>query len=182
MLDTAVADGALANNPVRGSLSISRRATPHPLLSASDVANVQAAVHGWLSKQRPGPRSSGDIADIIQVMLATGAHIGEVLALRWRDIDLDAKTLEISATIKTESGKVTYRKEISRTRTVDLTEYAKHLLSRRRRMMRANLLDAVSRPATGRGSRSTTWSDAGARFAKKQDWPGSHRRCSGEPP
>jgi integrase len=40
-------------------------------------------------------------------MHATGARIGEVLALRWRDFDLDASTLEINATIKTEPGKRT---------------------------------------------------------------------------
>lgn len=151
MLDTAVADGALATNPVRGSLSISRRATVHSLLSAGDVAEVQAAVRGWLSKQRPGPRSSGDIADIIEVMLATGAHIGEVLALRWRDIDLDAKTLEINATIKTESGKGTYRKSILRPRMIGLPESTTVLLRHRHGSTPANLLDAVF------ATRNATW-------------------------
>lgn len=151
MLDTAVAYGALANNPVRGSLSISRPVASHPALSPGEVANVQAAVRGWLSKQRPGPRSSGDMADIIELMLATGARIGEVLALRWRDINLDARSIDISATIKTESGKGTYRKALSRTRTVELTEYATLLLSRRRRMMPANLLDSVF------PTRNATW-------------------------
>lgn len=37
-------------------------------------------------------------------MLATGARIGEVLALRWRDIDLGARVINVNATIKTESG------------------------------------------------------------------------------
>ena len=124
MLDTAVAYGALANNPVRGSISISRPAASHPALSPGEVANVQAAVRAWLSKQRPGPRSSGGMADIIEVMLATGARIGEVLAIRWRDIDLDVRTVEINATIKTESGKGTNRKVLSRSRTVGLPEYA----------------------------------------------------------
>jgi integrase len=151
MLDTAVAYGALANNPVRGSLSISRPAASHPALSPGEVANVQAAVRAWLSKQRPGPRSSGDMADIIEVMFATGARIGEVLALRWRDINLDTRSIEINATIKTESGKGTYRKVISRIRTVELTEYATLLLSRRRRTMPVNLLDSVF------PTRNATW-------------------------
>jgi integrase len=108
MLDTAVAAGALQINPVRGSLSISRPPASQVRLSAGEVAEVHAAVRTWLCKDRPGPRSSGDMADIIELMLATGARIGEVLALRWRDIDLDAGTIEISATIKTESGQGTY--------------------------------------------------------------------------
>ena len=76
-------------------------------------------------------------------MLATGARIGGVLALRWREIDLDAGTLKINATIKTEPGKGTYRKVLARPRTVDLTKYMTVLLGRRRRTMPANQFDAV---------------------------------------
>ena len=151
MLDAAIAYGALANNPVRGSLSISRPTASHHVLSPGELANVQTAVRAWLCKERPGPKSSGDMADIIEVMLATGARIGEVLALRWRDINLDARSIEINATIKTESGKGTYRKAISRTRTVELTEHAARLLSRRRRMMPVNLLESVF------PTRNATW-------------------------
>lgn len=143
MLDTAVATGELTANPVRGSLSISRPAASHAALSPADVANVQAAVRAWLSRQRPGPRSSRDMADIIELMLVTGAHIGEVLALRWRDIDLDARTVVINATIKTESGKGTYRKAIPVPRLVGVPAYTALLLGRRCRAMPANLLDAV---------------------------------------
>ena len=151
MLDFAISYDALADNPVRGSLSISRPTASHHVLSPGEVANVQAAVRAWLGKERPGPRSSGDMADIIEVMLATGARIGEVLALRWRDIDLYARTVEINGTIKTESGKGTYRKAISRPRTLELTESTTLLLGRRRRTEPANLLDAVF------STRNATW-------------------------
>jgi integrase len=83
------------------------------------------------------------MVEIIELMLATGARIGEVLALRWRDVDLEASTVEINATIKTEPGHGTCRKVLPRPRTVDLSEYTTLLLGRRRRTMQANLLDAV---------------------------------------
>jgi integrase len=143
MLDAAVADGALTDNPVRGALSISRPPASKVTLSPGEIAQVHAAVRTWVRKERPGPRSSGDMVDIIELMLATGARIGEVLALRWRDIDLKASTVEINATIKTEPGKGTYRKVLARPRTVDLPEYPTLLLGRRRGTMPANLLDAV---------------------------------------
>ena len=143
MLDAAVAVGALTSNPVRGTLSIHRPSGSKVTLSPGQIAQVHAAVRTWLGKDRPGPRSSGDIGDIIELMLATGARVGEVLALRWRDIDLEASTVEINATIKTEPGKGTYRKVLARRRAVDLSEYTTLLLRRRRRTMRANLLDAV---------------------------------------
>jgi integrase len=151
MLDTAVAASALTTNPVRGSLSISRPPAGQASLSPGEVAEVQAAVRAWLGKNRSGPRSSGDMADIIELMLAIGAHIGEVLALRWGDINLDVKTLEINATIKTESGKGTYRKAISHPRLVGLAEHTTLLLGRRHRTMPANLLDAVF------PTRNATW-------------------------
>lgn len=143
MLDIAIAEGALLVNPVRGSLSISRPPASQTTLAAGEVAKVHAAVRAWLGKARPGPRSSGDMGDIIELMHATGARIGEVLALRWRDIDLDARTIEINATIKTECGSGTYRKALPRPRTVDAPECTTLLLGRRNRTMPTNLLDAV---------------------------------------
>lgn len=151
MLDTAVEVGALAVNPVRGSLSIKRPAPDHRSLTVAELETVRAAVRAWLNKDRSGPKSSDDIADIIELMLATGARIGEVLALRWRDIDLDGGTLEMNATIKTEPGKGTYRKVLARPRTVDLPEYTTLLLGRRRCTMPANQFDAVF------PTRNATW-------------------------
>jgi integrase len=143
MLDTAVMRGALEANPVCGSLSISRPKAAARSLTLGEVDEVRAAVRAWLSKDRPGPRSSGDMADIIELMLATGARIGEVLALRWRDVDLGARTVEINATIKTESGNGTYRKSLPRPRMIELPESAVFVLDRRRSAVPGNVIDAV---------------------------------------
>ena len=116
MLNAAVANKAIRVNPVRGSLSISRPKADPRSLTKAEVEAVRAAVRAWLSKERSGPKSSGDMADIVDLMLATGARIGEVLALRWCDVDLDARTIEINATIKTEAGVGTYRKPLPRSR------------------------------------------------------------------
>lgn len=151
MLDAAVANGALTLNPVRGSLSISRPAPDHRSLTTAELEAVRAAVRAWLHKERSGPRSSGDIADIVEVMLATGARIGEVLALRWADIDLDARVVEINASIKTESGVGTYRKPLPRPRMVALPGFAAQVLQVRRRSAPDNFLDAVF------PTRNVTW-------------------------
>lgn len=151
MLDTAVDTGALLVNPVRGSLSISRPTPDHRSLTIAEIESVRAALRAWLDKARPGPKSSGDIADIIEVMLATGARIGEVLALRWADIDLGARVIEVNATIKTESGIGTYRKSLARPRLVALPEGAALILRARRRATPDNLLDAVF------PTRNATW-------------------------
>ncbi len=131
MLETAVEVGALAVNPVRGSLSIKRPTPDHRSLTMAELETVRAAVRAWLNKDRSGPKSSDDIADIIEVMLATGARIGEVLALRWADIDLGARVIDVNATIKTESGIGTYRKALARPRLVALPERAAVILQGR---------------------------------------------------
>ena len=151
MLDTAVAVGAVRANPVRGSLSISRTAPDHRSLTGAELESVRAAVHAWLSKERSGPKSSRDIADIIEVMLGTGVRIGEVLALRWADIDLGARVVDVNATIKTESGVGTYRKALARPRLVALPDGAALVLQARRRTFPDNYLDAVF------PTRNVTW-------------------------
>ncbi len=151
MLDSAFEVGALSVNPVRGSLSISRPTPEHRSLTVAELDAVRSAVRSWLGKERSGPKSSGDIADIIEVMLATGARIGEVLALRWADIDLGSRVVEINATIKTESSVGTYRKPQARPRLVSLPETAALTLQARRRSVPDNFLDAVF------PTRNVTW-------------------------
>jgi len=89
------------------------------------------------------------MSDIIDLMLATGARIGEVLALRWADVALDADrpNLTINGTIKTEPGKGTYRKASpksdSSVRTVVLPDFATAVLRRRQAAARENPNDAI---------------------------------------
>ena len=143
MLDVAVALGALSANPVRGSMSVPRPRTDRRELTLADLETVRAAVGAWMSKDRPGPKSSGDMADIIDLMLATGARIGEVLALRWNDVNLDTRSLAINATIKTEPGRGTYRKPLAGSRIVALPEFALAVLRGRRGVLRDADVDAV---------------------------------------
>lgn len=143
MLDEAVRQGALASNPVRGSMSVIRPKNEARALTLAELETVRTAVRAWMTKDRPGPKASGDMADIIDLMLATGARIGEVLSFRWSDLDLDARTVEINATIKTETSKGTYRKSLAHARTVELPELAVAVLRRRRSGARAGALDAV---------------------------------------
>ncbi len=97
------------------------------------------------------------MADIIELMLATGARIGEILALRWADLVLDADrpNLKINGTIKTEPGKGTYRKPRPKSdasvRTVVLPDFAVSVLRRLHGTTRENSSDAVF------PTRNVTW-------------------------
>ena len=151
MLDVAVAEGVLASNPVRGSLSVSRRKTPPRRLTLADVEAARIAVRAWMTEDRPGPKASGDLADIIDLMLGTGARIGEVLALRWRDVDLAAASVVINGTIKTETAKGTYRKTLETSRIVVLPAFAVAVLRTRLQSGGGNVIGAVF------ATRNGTW-------------------------
>jgi len=143
MLDVAVECGALPSNPARGSISVSRPPTQTRTLTPADLETVRKAVGAWVSKKRSGPKATGDMADILDVMLGTGARIGEVLALRWSDVDLDAKRVQITATIKTETGVGTYRKPLVNARTIELPAFAVATLRRRQSSSRFGHVDVV---------------------------------------
>ena len=149
MLGMAVRHDALAVNPVQQTSRIHREKSETRSLTFEDLNTVREALRAWTATQRPGPNASGDMADIVDLMLATGARIGEILALRWVDVTLDADrpNLTINGTVKTEPGKGTYRKASpksdSSVRTVVLPDFAMAVLRRRRSAARENPIDAV---------------------------------------
>ena len=155
MLDMAVRHDALTHNPIRGTTALRRpRATPR-VMTIEDLETVRAAVHAQIAKPRPGPKANHDMADIVDLMLATGCRIGEILALRWSDlhIDADPPTVTVAGTIKTEPGRGTYRKPTPKTdhsnRTLVLPPFAVQMLRRRRANNQPNDVDAVFATRTG---------------------------------
>lgn len=157
MLDVAVRHDAIPTNPARGTTRVHRPKQETRALRVEDLVAIRAAVRQWVTTDRPGPRATSDMADIIDLMLATGCRIGEILALRWRDLDLDGDlpVLTVSGTIKTETGKGTYRKPTPKTdasrRTVVLPRFAAELLRVRREFATTNENDAVF------ATRNGTW-------------------------
>ncbi|MDR7254150.1 integrase [Nocardioides sp. BE266] len=161
MLDAAVIDGAIAANPIASTSRLRGTRNEVQALSIRDLGTVRSAVDAWMSQKRPGPKPTHDIPDIIDMLLATGCRIGEVLALRWSDIDLATTppTASISGTIKTETGKGTYRKAKPKSdaskRTLALPSFAVAVLLRRQIEQPTNPHDAVF------ATRNGTWHQVG---------------------
>ncbi|WP_164479226.1 tyrosine-type recombinase/integrase [Nakamurella antarctica] len=141
MLGLAVRHGALTTNPMR---DISRP-TPKPaavnrILTLDEIAAVRLAARE-LGANEPGkvgrPKSFSAI-DLVDVLLGTGARIGEVLAVRWMDIDLGVTpaTLTIRGTVvrKGKEGLVIqeHPKTPGSVRTVSLPAFVFEMLERRR--------------------------------------------------
>lgn len=85
---------ALAHNPCRDVARISARPRKRPTaLSVEEVRRLTL----WLSQD---PRSvARDLPDLVSFLLATGLRIGEALAVRWSDLDLEAGTVDIQGTV-----------------------------------------------------------------------------------
>jgi integrase len=100
MFALAIADGAVLANPVRDAasrLNSSAKKAPRALT----VAETERLVELFRGSARAAEL---DLADIVDWMLATGARIGEAVALRTGEtggrplLDLDAGTWEVNAT------------------------------------------------------------------------------------
>ncbi|MET8278519.1 site-specific integrase [Micromonospora sp. NPDC005174] len=159
MLALAVRRGAITTNPVRetGRLRNPRRKVV--ALETEQLEGVRAAIQRWqqASPGKPGPRHTAELGDIVDLMLATGARIGEVLATRWEDLDLAAErpTLTICGTIVYLKGKGFFRQDWTKSdagfRTVVLPRFAVGMLMARKLDAADNPYDAIF------ASRRGTW-------------------------
>lgn len=92
---------------------------------------IRTAIAFWETGLSPsGPKPDGQLGAIVEVMLGTSARIGEVLAIRRRDIDIVSAppSIRISGTIVAHRGEPTLRqchpKTAKSRRTVALPAFA----------------------------------------------------------
>ena len=151
MLAMAVRHGAISTNPIRDIASLPSRRHTVMALETDNLESVRAAIRRWQEPVpgKSGPHHTSDLADIVDLLLATGARIGEILAIRWQDLDLDSPTttLTISGTLVYVKGKGLFRQGWTKTdagfRIVVLPQFATRMLLRRRQSAVVNDLDAV---------------------------------------
>ncbi|MFV0286246.1 MAG: tyrosine-type recombinase/integrase [Demequina sp.] len=93
MFNVAVRHDARAANPMREIAAIPAPVTEVRALTQADVLALRRDLAGDKQANR------ADLPAVVDVMLATGCRVGEALALRWQDLDLDAKTVRITGTI-----------------------------------------------------------------------------------
>lgn len=138
ILGLAVRHDALHSNPIRNVGPIKIAAKNVRALSVKDVLELRRAIQKWQDDPDHEGRPRGsDLVDVLDIFLATGARIGEVLAIRWQDVDLQAEppAITISGTVIMEKGRGTYRQNHPKTkagfRTVKLPPFAGHTLKRK---------------------------------------------------
>ncbi|MEW1820400.1 site-specific integrase [Arthrobacter sp. NPDC080031] len=102
MLGLAARHGALDGNPLRDVATIPIKHKAVRALTVAEVVALRTGLRKWeADKPQAGRYPTVDILDVIDIMLATGARIGEALALRWKDVDLKSErpTVTVTGTI-----------------------------------------------------------------------------------
>lgn len=119
-LAAAVANGKIVRNPADLAQPPTAKEAAPPEIHPWTAANLKMFL-GWASEKR------SDIAPAWKLLAYTGMRRGEVLALRWRDVDLEAGRLSVRRTVEPVSADIGVKKELiegptksSKPRTVDL--------------------------------------------------------------
>lgn len=161
VLGLAVRHGAITANPVRDVAGIDTRPKDEPrALTPDEIATARDAIRRWQAgepvngKARRGRPPTQDLLDLVDTMLGTGARIGEVLAIRWSDVDLEAGTVLIAGTTAKDDAGQLVRQEHPKTsssrRVLNLPQPVVDLMLRRRvNMTVGNAGDLVFPSAAG---------------------------------
>ncbi|MFF0541985.1 tyrosine-type recombinase/integrase [Nocardia thailandica] len=107
MMRLAVRHDAIDRNPVREVADLPRERRTPRAADLDTLAELRAHLLAWVQGRDGegdtyhGPRRNPRVLDVAEVELGTGPRPGEVLALRWRDVDLEAvpPTITFAGTI-----------------------------------------------------------------------------------
>lgn len=172
MFGMAVRHDALEQNPVRDTARRTAEREPVRAMTVGEVVALRATVASWAGGNGHGPPRALDLPEIVDVMLGTGARIGEILAIREVDLALgaDPPTVAITGTI-VENRRQPKPKSDASWRTLVLPAFA---VASIRRQLARNLPvdeDRLLFPSRTGGPRTTAnvrrqWRDArGAAYA-----------------
>ena len=113
-LALAVRHEVLPRNPVDSVSRLYRPPHTPDALTPVEVNAIRLAIAAWeAGRAISGPKPDGQLGVIVEVMLGTSARIGEVLAIRRRDIDITSATpsIRIAGTIVSHKGEPTARQD-----------------------------------------------------------------------
>lgn len=101
ILGLAARHDAITGNPLREVSPISVPRKEVRALSPADVRVLRRTLAAWQSEPPVSGRRRrpDDLLDVVDVMLATGCRISEALALRWQDVDVDARKVAITGAV-----------------------------------------------------------------------------------
>ncbi len=117
-LGLAVRHEVIPRNPMDHVSRLRRPVSTPDAFEDSDIEMIREAVRAWEEREiTAGPKPDGQLGQIIEVLLGTSVRIGEVLAIRLRDLDLRSPipTVKITGTIVSRKGEPTHRQDHPKT-------------------------------------------------------------------
>jgi integrase len=120
ILDTAMRDGALDINPARQARPAKAEKSRQTERDTARALTKAERDHLLAVADRDPGAEKQDVADIVAWMAGTGVRIGEALAQRWEDVDLETGVVVVRGT-----------KTASSTRTITIPQWLRDRLVRR---------------------------------------------------
>lgn len=152
----ALRHDAITRNPVGGTSQLRKPCHTPQALTLAQIAAIREAAAGWRGEPGlPGPKSDGQVRDLIEVLLGTGMRPGEALALRRCDITEGpgGMVARVTGTVVWRKNRGAFRQDHpkieSSVRSVPVPEFAAEIL--RRRLAPLGPADAVRTIFANRG-------------------------------
>ena len=146
----AVRHEVLPRNPLDHVSRLHRPPSIPNALTPLEVNAIRAAIAVWEAEgPSSGPKPDGQLGAIVEVMLGTSARIGEVLAIRRRDVDVTSAqpSIRIAGTIVSPRGQPTHRQDHPKTaksrRTIAIPSFSAAAVRRRLVQLQDPSLDAL---------------------------------------
>ncbi|AKK03080.1 tyrosine-type recombinase/integrase [Corynebacterium epidermidicanis] len=99
-------------NPVEAATLPSRPAESAVELSDETLKGIRESVAAWQTDRKLMPLSL-----MVELLIGTGMRPGEILALKWEDVDLEATpaTLVVAGTVIEDEGRTSVRQDLPKT-------------------------------------------------------------------
>lgn len=139
MFSLAVRHGAAGTNPVTEARTVAVTRGEVQTIAPADVVVLRQRLRAWDTGTDKGGRArTAELGDLVDMLIATAVRTGELLAIRWVDVDLgaDVPTVTITGTVVQVRGEGLQRQEHPKTasswRRLPLPPFAVAMLMQRR--------------------------------------------------
>lgn len=131
IMDLRVRGDAIPTNPVTSTRSPATERTKFTDLTPEHIQSIREHVTAWGKVRCSGPSL---LLDLLDTLAATGIRLGEALALRWKDVNLEESNITVSGTIIRAGGglkRQAHPQTTSSIREVSLPQFAVLILEKR---------------------------------------------------
>lgn len=138
MFDLAARHDAIDRNPVLSVAAVPKPDSAPTAFTLKDIGELRAILRAWdAGKDKRGMPRVSDLADPVDMFLATGARPGEIFAIEWEQIDFTstpARVILSSTMAKDEKGRwrIQPHRKNHQVISVPLPRFAHQMLTRRR--------------------------------------------------